>query len=104
MPLRQRLWPKQIQEWPADVLRVSNGTSKFSAHEMVRPRQLAPQILRYHAINAMHFHPAASVITQNWAAIDPLPNNGRSIACTKVQGHERRDQWMVVKDHGAAER
>ena len=65
---------KQIQEWPADVL-TREQRNGFLNSLLVKWSDLDPvgaaKFFDTMQVDAMHFHPAASVIAQNWAAIDP---------------------------------
>src|SRR5438045_8558970 len=65
---------KQIQEWPADVL-TREQRDGFLSSLLMKWSDLDPvgaaKSFDTMQANAMHFHPAASVIAQNWAEIDP---------------------------------
>src|SRR5438132_4579925 len=65
---------KQIQEWPADVV-MREQKNNFLNSLLVKWSDLDPvgaaKFFDSMQGDAMHFHPAASVIAQNWAAIDP---------------------------------
>src|SRR5437763_13433629 len=69
-----RALAKQIQEWPADVLTREQRNS-FLNSLLVKWSDLDPvgaaKFFDAMQMDAMRFHPAASVIAQNWAAIDP---------------------------------
>jgi len=72
---------KQIQEWPADVL-TREQRNGFLNSLLVKWSDLDPvgaaKFFDTMQVDAMHFHPAASVIAQNWAAlIHRLQSNGR---------------------------
>src|SRR5438045_4450584 len=65
---------RQIQEWPADVL-TREQRNGFLSSLLMKWSDLDPvgaaKFFDTMQANAMHFHPEASVIAQNWAAIDP---------------------------------
>src|SRR5213080_941964 len=65
---------KQIQEWPADFL-TREQRNGFLNSLLVKWSDLDPvgaaKFFDTMQVDAMRFHPAASVIAQNWAAIDP---------------------------------
>src|SRR6266568_2501953 len=65
---------KQIQEWPADIL-TREQRNGFLNSLLVKWSDLDPvgaaKFFDTMQMDAMRFHPAASVIAQNWAAIDP---------------------------------
>ena len=65
---------RQIQEWPADVV-IREQKNNFLNALLVKWSDLDPvgaaKFFDSMQGDAMHFHPAASVIAQNWAAIDP---------------------------------
>ncbi|PYK70917.1 MAG: hypothetical protein DME44_09665 [Verrucomicrobia bacterium] len=65
---------KQIQEWPADFL-TREQRNGFLNSLLVKWSDLDPvgaaEFFDTMQVDAMRFHPAASVIAQNWAAIDP---------------------------------
>ena len=79
---------KQIQEWPADAL-TREQRNGFLGSLLMKWSDLDPvgaaKFFDTMQANAMHFHPAASVIAQNWAAIDPSAaiEWARSIAILK---------------------
>src|SRR5205807_232962 len=65
---------KQIQEWSADVL-TREQRNGFLNSLLVKWSDLDPvgaaKFFDAMQVDAMRFHPAASVIAQSWAAIDP---------------------------------
>ena len=65
---------KQIQEWPAEVL-TREQRNGFLGTLLMKWSDLDPvgaaKFFDTMQANAMHFHPAVSVIAQNWAALDP---------------------------------
>src|SRR5437667_4534587 len=101
---------KQIQEWPADIL-TREQRNGFLNSLLVKWSDLDPvgaaKFFDTMQMDAMRFHPAASVIAQNWAAIDP----SAAIEWVRAHGDTTGSQggmsgaingWWS-KDRGAAE-
>src|SRR2546430_16667011 len=101
---------KQIQEWPADILNREQRNG-FLNSLLVKWSDLDPvgaaKFFDTMQVDAMHFHPAASVIAQNWAAIDP----SAAIECARSHNDTQGFQGVMngaingwwSKEHGAAE-
>src|SRR5438270_5327067 len=101
---------KQIQEWPADVLTREQRNS-FLNSLLVKWSDLDPvgaaKFFDAMQVDAMRFHPAASVIAQNWAAIDPSAAIEWARAHGDTQGFQGAMNSAIngwwSKDRGAAE-
>src|SRR5437588_1972315 len=101
---------KQIQEWPADVL-TREQRNGFLNSLLVKWSDLDPvgaaKFFDTMQVDAMHFHPAASVIAQNWAAIDPSAAIEWARSHNDTQGFQGAMNGAIngwwSKDHGAAE-
>ena len=91
-------------------LRVSNGMASLSSL-LMKWSDLDPvgaaKFFDTMQANAMHFHPAASVIAQNWAAIDPSAAIEWARSHSDTQGFQGAMNGAIngwwSKDHGAAE-
>lgn len=101
---------KQIQEWPADAL-TREQRNGFLSSLLMKWSDLDPvgaaKFFDTMQANAMHFHPAASVIAQNWAAIDPSAAIEWARSHSDTQGFQGAMNGAIngwwSKDHGAAE-
>src|SRR5438132_3021018 len=101
---------KQIQEWPADVL-TREQRNGFLNSLLMKWSDLDPvgaaKFFDTMQVDAMHFHPTASVIAQNWAAIDPSAALEWARAHSDVQGFQGAINGAIngwwSKDHAAAE-
>jgi hypothetical protein len=101
---------KQIQEWPADVL-TREQRNGFLGSLLTKWSDLDPvgaaKFFDTMQANAMHFHPEASVIAQNWAAIDPSAAIEWARSHSDTQGFQGAMNGAIngwwSKDHGAAE-
>src|SRR5438270_12587220 len=101
---------KQIQEWPADVL-TREQRNGFLNSLLVKWSDLDPvgaaKFFDTMQVDAMHFHPAASVIAQNWAAIDPSAAIEWARSHNDTQGFQGAMNGAIngwwSKDRGAAE-
>jgi hypothetical protein len=101
---------KQIQEWPADVV-VREQKNNFLNSLLVKWSDLDPvgaaKFFDSMQVDAMHFHPAASVIAQNWAAIDPSAAIEWARSHSDTQGFQGAMNGAIngwwSKDHAAAE-
>src|SRR5437868_13311421 len=80
---------KQIQDWPADVL-TREQRNGFLSSLLMKWSDLDPvgaaKFFDTMQVDAMHFHPAISVIAQNWAAIDPLSSIAWALFHSDTQG------------------
>ena len=101
---------KQIQEWPADIL-TREQRNGFLNSLLVKWSDLDPvgaaKFFDGLQVDAMHFHPAASVIAQNWAAIDPSAAIEWARAHSDTQGFQGALNGAIngwwTKDSAAAE-
>src|SRR5207244_12851311 len=101
---------KQIQDWPADVL-TREQRNGFLNSLLMKWSDLDPvgaaKFFDTMQVDAMHFHPAASVIAQNWAAIDPSAAIEWARSHNDTQGFQGAMNGAIngwwSKDHGAAE-
>jgi hypothetical protein len=101
---------KQIQEWPADVL-TREQRNAFLNSLLVKWSDLDPvgaaKFFDTMQMDAKRFHPAASVIAQNWAAIDPSAAIEWARAHGDTQGFQGAMNGAIngwwSKDHAAAE-
>jgi hypothetical protein len=101
---------KQIQEWPADVL-TREQRNGFLNSLLVKWSDLDPvgaaKFFDTMQVDAMHFYPAASVIAQNWAALDPSAAIEWARSHSDTQGFQGAMNGAIngwwSKDHGAAE-
>jgi len=101
---------KQIQEWPADIL-TREQRNGFLNSLLVKWSDLDPvgaaKFFDTMQMDAMRFHPAASVIAQNWAAIDPSAAIEWARAHGDTQGFQGAMNGAIngwwSKDHAAAE-
>jgi hypothetical protein len=101
---------KQLQEWPADVL-MREQRNNFLNSLLVKWSDLDPvgaaKFFDSMQIDTTHFHPAASVIAQNWAAIDPSSaiewarSHGDTPGFQGAMGGAINGWWS--KDHTTAE-
>ena len=99
---------KQIQEWPADVL-TREQRNGFLNSLLVKWSDLDPvgaaKFFDTMQVDAMHFHPAASVIAQNWAALDPSAAIEWARSHGDTQGFQGAMNGAIngwwSKDHGA---
>ena len=101
---------KQVQEWPADVL-MREQRNSFLNSLLVKWSDLDPvgaaKFFDTVQIDATHFQPAVSVISQNWAAIDPSSaiewarSHGDTPAFQGAMTGAINGWWS--KDHAAAE-
>src|SRR5437763_3235741 len=101
---------KQIQEWPPDVL-TREQRNGFLNSLLMKWSDLDPvgaaKFFETMQVDAMHFHPAASVIAQNWAAIDPSAAIEWARSHSDTQGFQGAMNGAIngwwSKDRGAAE-
>src|SRR5437868_8761357 len=101
---------RQIQEWPADVLAREQRIG-FLNSLLVKWSDLDPvgaaKFFDAMQVDAMRFHPAASVIAQNWATIDPSAAIEWARAHGDTQGFQGAMNGAIngwwSKDHAAAE-
>jgi hypothetical protein len=101
---------RQIQEWPADVV-MREKKNNFLNSLLVKWSDIDPvgaaKFFDSMQGDAMHFHPAASVIAQNWAAIDPSAAIEWARSHSDTQGFQGAMNGAIngwwSKDHAAAE-
>ena len=101
---------RQIQEWPADLL-THEQRNGFLSSLLMKWSDLDPigaaKFFDTIPADTMHFHPAASVIAQNWAAIDPSAAIEWARSHSDTQGFQGAMNGAIngwwSKDHGAAE-
>src|SRR5256714_7189159 len=101
---------KQIQEWPADVLKREQRNG-FLNSLLLKWSDLDPvgaaKFFDTMQMDAMRFQPAASVIAQNWAALDPSAAIEWARSHSDTQGFQGAMNGAIngwwSKKHGAAE-
>jgi hypothetical protein len=101
---------KEIQEWPADAIKREPRNS-FLNSLLVKWSDLDPidaaKFFDTLPVDTMRFQPVASVIAQNWAAIDPSAALEWVRAHSDTQGFQSAMNGAIngwwSKDHSAAE-
>jgi hypothetical protein len=101
---------KEIQEWPADAIKreqrngfLNSLLTKWSDLDPIGAAKFFDTMQG----DTMRFYPVASVIAQNWAAIDPAAALEWARAHSEVQGFQGAINGAIngwwSKDHAAAE-
>ena len=101
---------KEIQEWPTDAIKREQRNG-FLNSLLMKWSDLDPigaaKFFDTMQVDTMRFHPVASAIAQNWAAIDPAAALEWARAHGDVQGFQGAINGAIngwwTKDHAAAE-
>jgi hypothetical protein len=109
-PTQAKALAKEIEEWPADTIKREQRNG-FLNSLLIKWADLDPvgaaKFFDSAQGDTMRFHPVASVIAQNWAAIDPASAVEWARAHSDTQGFQGALNGAIngwwSKDHAAAE-